>query len=355
MNKNTLLLVAIAIIVVAIMLISQTSQKISRTDIASTSSDARVAMKAAQYPHAVELVNPSGFLNSEPFNLSDFIGKKVILIDFWTYSCINCQRTLPYLTAWDEKYRDDGLLIVGIETPEFEFEKNADNVRSAMEQFGIKYPVVQDNDYGTWHAYQNRYWPHKYLIDIDGFIVYDHIGEGGYAQTEVKIRELLNERAELLGGENFSLSILPMNIVGPDFDKIGTRELYFGYEFDRGQLGNPQGLPKEKTITYSAPKQLEDNTPYFNGTWYIGPDAAEVMEDYARVILHYDAKNVHIVAGSDSPVILQIFVDGQEYGSRPFIVNEQKLYTVVSGTGYGKHDLEIIAPEGFRLYTFTFG
>jgi len=126
------------------------------------------------------LVGIAGYINTENyggdnFQLQDYIGKKVILVDFWTYTCINCQRTLPYITSWHEKYSDKCLLIVGVHTPEFEFEKKIENVKNAVQEFGIQYPVVQDNDYATWRAYKNNYWPHKYLIDINGDIVYDHV------------------------------------------------------------------------------------------------------------------------------------------------------------------------------------
>src|SRR5919107_290699 len=131
-------------------------------------------------------------------DLKDLKGK-VVLVDFWTYSCINCIRTLPYLVDWNEKYADKGLVIVGVHSPEFEFEKNVDNVKAAVQKYGIKYPVVQDNDKGTWDAYENRYWPRKYLIDNEGYIRYDHIGEGGYAETEKVIRSLLAERAAQTG------------------------------------------------------------------------------------------------------------------------------------------------------------
>jgi thiol-disulfide isomerase/thioredoxin len=138
------------------------------------------------------LAGISGYINThDGFRLSEIVGKKVVLVDFWTYSCINCQRTQPYLNAWYKKYKDAGLEIVGVHTPEFAFEKDRANVVAAVEKFGITYPVVQDNDYQTWGTYGNRYWPRKYLIDIDGYIVYDHIGEGGYEETEEKIQELL--------------------------------------------------------------------------------------------------------------------------------------------------------------------
>lgn len=147
----------------------------------------------------VEFVNPSGFVNTEAFTMRELVGTKVVLIEFMTYSCINCQRTFPYVNTWYEKYKDQGLEIVGIHTPEFSFERNIDNVREAMKKEGITYPIVLDNDYATWRAYGNNYWPRQYLIDIDGNVVYDHIGEGAYRETEEKIQELLAERKERLG------------------------------------------------------------------------------------------------------------------------------------------------------------
>src|SRR3989344_6905350 len=163
------------------------SRKVSVPDRNSTNSDIKTLTgsgKAKQYVSAKEISTPDGFINTDAISIANLIGKNVILIDFWTYSCINCQRTLPYLNAWYEKYADQGLEIIGIHTPEFDFEKEYANVEKAIEKFGIKYPVVLDNDYSTWQAYKNQYWPRKYLIDIDGFVVYDHIGEGGYDETE---------------------------------------------------------------------------------------------------------------------------------------------------------------------------
>src|SRR3989344_509188 len=137
--------------------------------------------KSNKYELAKEITTPDGFINTDgkPITISELIGKRVILLDIWTYSCINCQRTTPYLNAWYEKYKDKGLVIVGLHTPEFEFEKIYQNVLDATNRLGIKYPVVLDNDYSTWNAYQNRFWPRKYLINIDGYVIYDHIGEGG--------------------------------------------------------------------------------------------------------------------------------------------------------------------------------
>ena len=151
-------------------------------------------VKKGIYPQAPELAGISGYLNlgkdEKKLKIADFRGK-VVLIDFWTYTCINCSRTLPHVIGWDKKYRDKGLVIVGVHTPEFEFEKKYENVKAALDKYGITYRVVQDNEYATWQAFGNRYWPHKYLIDADGYIRYDHIGEGEYAETEKHLQELL--------------------------------------------------------------------------------------------------------------------------------------------------------------------
>jgi thiol-disulfide isomerase/thioredoxin len=142
------------------------------------------ADKAAGDQPAIEIEDPTGFINvSSTFTLASLIGNKVVLLDFWTYSCINCVRTIPYLNAWYQKYESQGLVIVGIHTPEFDFEKNITNVQAAVKQYGIQYPVVLDSDQGTWTAYNNLYWPHEYLIDMAGYIVHDHVGEGDYAET----------------------------------------------------------------------------------------------------------------------------------------------------------------------------
>ena len=144
--------------------------------------------QASDFDPAREIQDPTGFVNaSSSFRLANLIGHDVILLDFWTYSCINCIRTLPYLTAWYGKYKDYGLVVVGIHTPEFDFEKNIANVEAAATQYGIKYPIVLDSNYGTWDAYGNLYWPHEYLIDMAGYIVHDQVGEGNYAETESKI------------------------------------------------------------------------------------------------------------------------------------------------------------------------
>ena len=150
--------------------------------------------KAGEYPVAEEITRPTGFINTDGVSIGESRGEKVVLLDFWTYSCVNCQNTQPYLNAWHERYADEGLQIIGVHKPEFEFEKDPASVEAAVREAGIEYPVVLDNDDATWEAYDQSYWPTMYLIDADGFVRYEHIGEGAYAETEAEIQKLLAEK-----------------------------------------------------------------------------------------------------------------------------------------------------------------
>jgi thiol-disulfide isomerase/thioredoxin len=162
--------------------------------------NAQSPIDKSQFKKAPEFAETTGYINTELIKLTDLRGK-VVLVNFWTYTCINWIRTIPYLIDWDEKYANKGLVIVGVHTPEFEFEKNIDNVKAAVDKFGLKYSIVQDNNKETWNAYENRYWPRIYLVDSEGDIRYDHIGEGGYAETEKVIQSLLQERAAQMGND----------------------------------------------------------------------------------------------------------------------------------------------------------
>src|SRR3989344_4406767 len=185
-NKKTILLLVVLLILISIIYLEK--QKVA-PEIKLTQQETE--FKDGKYPKSPELTGIAGYLNTEPeLKISNLKGK-IILIDFWTYTCINCIRTLPYLKSWHEKYSNKGLVIIGVHTPEFSFEKDHANVLNAVKELGIKYPVVQDNDYVTWTAFKNRYWPRKYLIDSEGYIRYDHVGEGAYEETEIKIQELL--------------------------------------------------------------------------------------------------------------------------------------------------------------------
>jgi len=173
---------------------SSTAEQTQREDEAE-----RIARKEAEFTRAAEIVAPTGFINTDGITIGENVGEKVVLVEFWTYSCYNCQNAQPYINSFHEKYADDGLLVIGVHRPEFEFEQDYASVEAAVREAGIEYPVVLDNDAATWDAYDNRYWPAWYLIDADGFVRYKHFGEGAYEETEAKIRSLLEEKDQIPG------------------------------------------------------------------------------------------------------------------------------------------------------------
>jgi thiol-disulfide isomerase/thioredoxin len=332
-------------------------------------SNVKLSIDKSQFRKAPEFKGITSYINTNQTKLSDLKGK-VVLVDFWTYSCINCIRTLPYLVDWNQKYSDKGLVIVGIHSPEFEFEKNIDNVKQAVTRFGIKYPVLLDNDHGTWNAYQNSYWPRKYLIDSDGYIRYDHIGEGGYAETENAIQSLLAERSNQKGLEISNLNqtkLIASGAPSVDFNQIKTPELYFGYQFATARLGNIQGFNPEMTVNYTIPgSNLESNVIYLQGLWKNNPDSMELVGSNGKIILTYSAKSINIVAGGKGEAIIK--EDGKDNKTNStfkgndvdsegrLTVDGQRLYNIADHKNYGNHQIEIAARgPGFKIYTFTFG
>ena len=332
-------------------------------------SSAGLSIDKSQFKKAPEFTGITSYINTNATELSDLKGK-VVLVDFWTYSCINCIRTLPYLVDWNHKYSDKGLVIVGVHSPEFEFEKNIDNVKQAVTRFGIKYPVLLDNDHGTWNAFQNSYWPRKYLVDSDGYIRYDHIGEGGYVETENAIKNLLSERSNQQGIEISNINQTILTVPGAqsvDFNQIKTPELYFGYQYARAQLGNIEGFNPDKTVNYTIPtSNLKSNVIYLQGLWKNNPDSMELVGPDGKIILSYSSKSVNIVAGGKGEISVK--EDGKNtQTNNPFKGNEldtegklnidgQRLYNIADHGDYGNHHIEINAKgSGFKLYTFTFG
>lgn len=320
--------------------------------------------KAGIYERAKEVSTPDGFINTDPITIEELIGKKVILVDFWTYSCINCQRTLPYLNAWHDKYADDGLVILGVHTPEFEFEKKYDNVQAAVDKFKVNYPVILDNDFSTWYSYKNRYWPRKYLIDIDGYIVYDHIGEGSYDETEREIQKLLSERsARLAEATNFTSDIV--NPDGVETTQARSPEIYFGAARNE-LLGNGKQFTEGEQV-FSRPTRVEPNMLYFSGTWDVDKEFSVNRKSNDSIIFTYNAKKVHMVAsGSNGPVAAEVYIDGNlvsglrgaDVGENGVVVfDEEGLYNLIDdASGPATHTIEIrpLMP-GLQAYTFTFG
>ncbi len=290
-----------------------------------------------------------------PLTLSALRGR-VVLVDFWTYTCINCIRTLPYLKAWNAAYAKDGLTIVGVETPEFAFEKDASNVKDAIEQFGLRYPVVQDNNMGTWNAYDNEYWPADYLIDAKGEVRYATFGEGDYGKTETAIRALLAEAGNEVGAKSH-----PTDVVTPT--EVATPETYVGTNRAEGWVNGP----KTGTHDYGPPPthELALNAAAFSGTWDITSQPAEAISD-AGINLRFHAKNAYLVLSSqdERPMHVQVLLDGHPISAADsgadvhdgvVTVRRQRLYWLVSLPGDQTHELQLRFQDGVVAYDFTFG
>jgi thiol-disulfide isomerase/thioredoxin len=281
---------------------------------------------------------------------------KVVLLDFWTYTCINCLRTLPQLKAWDAAYRDDGLVIVGVHTPEFAFEKDAGNVERAIADNGIRYPVVQDNEYGTWTAYGNRFWPAKYLIGADRQLRYIHFGEGAYDTTEAAIRSLLAEAGDPSLGAAARASAATAD------PGARTPETYLGYERAEGFVVPPR--PGISTYTAPAAGELGLDQFAYGGRWRVGREAATAIRG-ATLSLGFQARRVFLVLGSArGPGRVQVLLDGErisddaaggDVSGGNASVTRQRLYRLVDLADAGRHTLELRFDPGISAYAFTFG
>jgi len=317
----------------------------------------------SQLKKAPDLSYGTEYINIPKNEIKNTIQGKVVLYDIWTYSCINCIRTLPYITDWAEKYNDAGLIIIGIHTPEFEFEKDKENVLHAVEKFGIKYPVILDNEKDIWNAFENRYWPRKYIADHDGYIRYDHIGEGAYKETEKIIQKLLEERSRSLGITSNTLKLTELNEFEHSIFK--TPELYFGYKFasGRNQLGNENGFNPGMIVNYKIPEEIKQNYFYLDGKWKNTKDSMSLISDNGLILLKYHAKQVNIVASNNSK--LEIILDGnpipQELAGSDLVQNEilisePRLYNIINSDVSESHELIIkINGSGFEIFTLTFG
>ena len=331
----------------------------SPTSTGTTSGDALT--KDSKQPF-VEIANPAGFVNTndKPIKIADYVGKKVILLDVLTYSCINCQRTFPYLNAWYDKYKDDGLIVIGIHTPEFAFEKDKKNVEEAMKGFGITFPIVLDNDYGTWNALHEHYWPHKYLIDIHGNIVYDHAGEGNYTETESKIQELLKERATALGEKTAVDGGLAAQGITEATVDAGSPETYFGSLRNEFLANGTKQTSGEQTLV--VPASIKPNALYLGGVWNFSEEYATAKNN-AVVRYHYNAKEVYLVAESEAGGTIEVWQDGALVSAEAGAdapagtahVTTSRLYKLIKNPAAGEHTLELKVSPGVKCFAFTFG
>ncbi|MDR9760164.1 cytochrome c biogenesis protein DipZ [Rhizobium redzepovicii] len=306
------------------------------------------------------------WLNSKPLTTEQLRGK-VVLVDFWTYSCINCIRTIPYVKAWAEKYADQGLVVIGVHAPEFAFEKKLDNVKKALSDFEIAYPVAIDNDYKIWRAFENSYWPAGYLIDAEGQIRYHHFGEGNYGRTEKAIQDLLREA----GGQMTSSTAVAPDAkgveAGPDLGNIRSGETYLGYE-QAANFASPEGLQADAPQNYSI-AEPGLNGWGLSGTWTVGKDEARLDEAGGGITYRFSARDLHLVLGPGAdgkPIRFQVTVDGKapgpDHGSDidadgNGTVTATRLYQLVRQSGtVGARNFQIrFLDPGVQAYAFTFG
>jgi cytochrome c biogenesis protein CcdA/thiol-disulfide isomerase/thioredoxin len=310
------------------------------------------------------------WLNSPPLTVQDLRGK-VVLVDFWTYSCINCLRSLPYVKAWAQKYKDQGLVVIGVHAPEFAFERNIDNVKKAVHDLGVDYPVAIDNNYAIWRALNNQYWPAHYFVDAKGQIRYHHFGEGDYAESEKVIQQLLAEAGHA-SASKVALGIAGTSAQGvqaaADNADMQSGETYIGYERAEN-FASPGGEAEDKVHTYSAPSQPAVNDWGLAGTWKVGAEHATLAAASGRIVYRFHARDLHLVLGpgqDGKPVRFRVSVDGAAPGAAhgtdvaadgSGTVTEQRLYQLVRQTGdVADHtfSIEFLDP-GVQAYAFTFG
>jgi cytochrome c biogenesis protein CcdA/thiol-disulfide isomerase/thioredoxin len=284
----------------------------------------------------------------------DALKGKVVLVDFWTYSCINCIRTLPYLNNWYKKYHDKGLVIVGVHAPEFEFEKNKANVVQAIAQDGVRYPVAMDNNLDTWTNFNNQYWPAHYLIDKDGEVVYTHFGEGQYEETENNIRVLLGLNRSNINEEPLA-----------DFSINQTPETYLGYERTES-FGSPEGIEQDTDKIYSLPSFLPTNNWALSGKWLIQAQHIVSEEANTKLAFNFTAKHVYLVLGSTEKKSIKLAIKlngyaiktaaGKDVKNGVVTVQEHRLYELVNQEKSANGLLEIdVSQQGLEAYAFTFG
>jgi thiol-disulfide isomerase/thioredoxin len=309
----------------------------------------------------------TGWLNSEPLTPEGLRGR-IVLVDFWTYTCVNWLRTLPYVRAWDAKYRDAGLTVIGVHTPEFGFERNVDNVVRESRNFQVEYPVALDPDYAVWSAFANHFWPAVYIADVDGQIRFHHFGEGEYAMTEMVIQQLLMDA----GVEDVDQALVDVDPVGleaaADWRTLQSPESYTGYGQSSGFAQN-EDARFDDPHAYTAPSRLPLNYWGLSGTWTVARHAAVLNEPGGRIAFRFHARDVNLVMGPASQgrsIPFRVFLDGQPAGDArgtdvssdgSGVVTDQRTYQLIRQPGpIDDRTFEIEFPEqGAEAYCFTFG
>jgi cytochrome c biogenesis protein CcdA/thiol-disulfide isomerase/thioredoxin len=308
------------------------------------------------------------WLNSPPLTREGLRGK-VVLIDFWTYSCINCLRSLPYVSGWYEKYKDHGLVVIGVHAPEFAFEKDVDNVRRAVHDLGVTYPVALDSNYAIWRGFDNQYWPAHYFIDAQGRIRGHHFGEGDYPESERILRELLTEAGfKDLPPSGVSMETATGVKAASDDTDMLSPETYVGYA--RAQhFSSPTGVVPDQPKEYTAPGQLALNDWALTGTWKVDEEKAVLSGESGSIVFRFHARDLHLVLGpgpSGKPIHFRVRLDGAEPGTSHGVdtdaggngvVTEQRLYQLIRQPGdVARHTFTIeFLDVGVQAYAFTFG
>jgi thiol-disulfide isomerase/thioredoxin len=324
----------------------------------------------AQLPVEGELPSFDGataWLNSAPLSSKSLTGH-VVLVEFWTYTCVNWRRTLPYVQAWAKKYGDQGLVIIGVHTPEFGFEKDLTNVRHAVRELGIGYPVAVDSNYAVWTAFANEYWPALYFIDSRGRIRHHHFGEGEYGESEQVIQQLLAEDGQA-GFDRALVSVEPQGAeVAADWGDLESPETYVGYARTQN-FASPGGLVTGREHAYAAPTSLALNEWALSGVWIAGPEAVKSSQAGGRIIYRFHARDLNLVMGptlTGVPVRFRVLIDGQPPGSsRGVDVDAKGKGTIVGPRLYQlirqpapirDRQFEIEFPDGgVDAFDFTFG
>jgi cytochrome c biogenesis protein CcdA/thiol-disulfide isomerase/thioredoxin len=307
------------------------------------------------------------WLNSAPLS-RDALRGKVVVVNFWTYSCINCLRTLPYLKTWADRYRNDGLVVVGVHTPEFGFEHDTGNVRRALSDLKIHYPVAVDNDYQIWQAFGNQYWPAFYIVDVQGRIRYQHFGEGNYGEAEQAIQQLLADNGRAMPAGDLKPVLASGAQAAADPSDIGSEETYVGYRQAQG-FASPQPVQSDTPAAYTLPTQLALNSWALAGQWNVGGEFAEPAAPHARISYRFHARDLHLVlapAADGKPVRFRITVDGAPPAAAhgedvasdgSGAVTSARLYQLVRQRGTvddRTFEIEFLDP-GVKVFSFTFG
>jgi thiol-disulfide isomerase/thioredoxin len=315
----------------------------------------------------MSLDRASEWLNSPPLTPSALRGK-VVLVDFWTYTCINWRRSLPYVRAWAEKYKDQGLVVIGVHAPEFAFEKNVNNVRWAAKDMSIDYPIAVDNDHVIWRAFKNQYWPALYFIDAQGRVRYHHFGEGSYEQSEMIIQKLLNEA----GAAGIGDALVSVDARGPeaaaDWGSLKSPENYVGFERTEN-FASPGGAVLGKPRMYELPVRLRMNEWALSGDWTVGKDAAVLNKASGSIGYRFHARDLHLVMGPAVPgtsVRFRVLIDGQPPGAAHGIdvdeqgvgkITEQRMYQLIrqpKPIADRQFQIEFL-DSGAEAFAFTFG